>query len=59
MRFLAVAHIMDATQGIGGGVLRAIGAQFYGFLKVFFSFYIIAIPLGIFLMLKTEFQVLG
>ncbi|CAF0725587.1 unnamed protein product [Brachionus calyciflorus] len=59
LKFLSFAHIMDALQGIGGGILKAMGAQFYGFLMVVISLYFIGIPLGIMLMLKTDYQVLG
>jgi MATE family multidrug resistance protein len=54
-----VCHLIDASQGFGAGVLRAIGAQLYGSLMVFFSFYMLGIPIGIYLMFTTKLRVFG
>ncbi|RNA42349.1 multidrug and toxin extrusion 2-like, partial [Brachionus plicatilis] len=59
LKFIAFAHLLDALQGYGGGVLKATGLQFYGFLMVTLSFYGVGIPVGIYLLLKTDFQVTG
>lgn len=59
LKFLAFAHILDALQGYNGGVIKAIGAQSYGFMMVIISFYAIGIPVGIFLLLKTNYIVTG
>ncbi|RNA17538.1 multidrug and toxin extrusion 1 [Brachionus plicatilis] len=59
LKFLSFAHLMDALQGVGGGVLKAMGAQMYGFMMVLVSLYCFGIPLGIMLMLRTQYKVLG
>ncbi|CAF0896963.1 unnamed protein product [Brachionus calyciflorus] len=59
LKFLAFAHLLDAMQGYAGGVIKAIGAQFYGFIMVIISFYLIGIPVGIYLLLRTHYRVTG
>ena len=59
LMFLGFAHIMDASQGFSSGILRAIGAQMFGFLMNLLCFYAIGLPIGIYLMLSTELRVLG
>ncbi len=41
------------------GILKAIGAQFYGAVMSFIGFYLIGLPLGLVLMLKTHLKVYG
>jgi Na+-driven multidrug efflux pump len=58
-KFLALCHLADAAQGFAGGIFRAIGAQRYVFFMVLFSFYLIGIPTGLYLMIETKLRVLG
>lgn len=57
--FVSFAHFMDASQGFSNGILRAVGAQLYGFVMNMVSFYLIGLPIGIFLMFKTDLGVMG
>jgi Na+-driven multidrug efflux pump len=41
------------------GILRAVGAQFYSSVVMFFSFYVIGASTGLVLLLKTTLQVWG
>lgn len=41
------------------GLLRAVGAQFYSSVVMFFSFYVIGASTGLVLLLKTTLQVWG
>ena len=41
------------------GIIKAVGAQFYGAIMTFIGFYIIGLPLGLTLMLKTNLRVYG
>jgi Na+-driven multidrug efflux pump len=59
VKFLALCHLADAAQGFAGGIFRAIGAQRYCFIMVLLSFYLIGIPTGLYLMIKTKLRVLG
>lgn len=41
------------------GILRAVGAQFYSSVIMFFSFYVIGASTGLILLLKSTLQVYG
>ena len=41
------------------GVIKAVGAQFYGAIMTFIGFYLIGLPIGLVLMLKTSLKVYG
>jgi hypothetical protein len=48
-----------SLKGIGAGILRSVGAQFYSSVFLFIAFYCISLPIGLSLMLYTKLRVLG
>jgi MATE family multidrug resistance protein len=41
------------------GVIKAVGAQLYGAIMTFIGFYLIGLPIGLTLMLRTHLKVYG
>ncbi|XP_046328199.1 multidrug and toxin extrusion protein 1-like [Haliotis rufescens] len=56
---IALFHLFDATQGVCSGVLRGSGKQLFGATMNFFSYYVIALPIGALLMFKTFLRLEG
>ena len=54
-----MVHVFDAMQVCGGGVLRALGAQVYGVIIAFISYYLIGLSIGLYLLQKTSIRVKG
>jgi multidrug resistance protein, MATE family len=55
----AFMQVFDATSGVGGGILRGQGRQFIGgYLNLFF-YYVVALPLGLFLAFKMDLEIYG
>lgn len=52
-------HFFDAVQVCGGGVLRALGAQVYGVIIAIVAYYLVGLPVGLYLLLKTSVKVTG
>ena len=46
-------------KGTAAGILRSVGAQFYCSIILFVSFYVIGLPIGISLLLKTSLELYG
>jgi Na+-driven multidrug efflux pump len=59
LKFLALVHFFDATQGTGSGIINSIGDQLYSSIFLFIGFYCIGTPIGVSLLLKTPLQVFG
>ncbi|KAK3588460.1 hypothetical protein CHS0354_025117 [Potamilus streckersoni] len=56
---LSLEHLTDAMQCVAGGVLCGCGHQVYGAVMNFFGCYAIALPVAIFLMLRTYLMAAG
>ncbi len=52
-------HLLDGTQSFNGGILRAVGAQLYASVAMFFGFCVVGTPIGTSLLLKTNLKVYG
>lgn len=59
LKFVSIIHFMDGAQGFFSSIIKSVGGQFYGSIIVFVSFYINGLPLGIYLMKKTDLRILG
>ncbi|RNA07949.1 multidrug and toxin extrusion 1 [Brachionus plicatilis] len=59
LKFLALVHFFDAVQVCGGGILRALGAQVYGVIIAIVAYYLVGLPVGLYLLLKTPIKVTG
>ncbi|XP_067864539.1 multidrug and toxin extrusion protein 1-like isoform X2 [Heptranchias perlo] len=55
----AVFHMVDATAGVSGGVLRGAGKQKLGAIGNLVGFYFIGFPIGISLMFAAKLGVIG
>lgn len=54
-----MVHFFDAVQVCGGGILRALGAQIYGVIIAIVAYYLVGLPVGLYLLLKTPVKVVG
>jgi Na+-driven multidrug efflux pump len=59
IKVLALIHLFDGAQAFNGGILRAVGAQFYASIAMFIGFCVIGTPIGTTLLLKTELKAYG
>jgi Na+-driven multidrug efflux pump len=59
VRMLALIHLLDGTQSFNGGILRAVGAQFYASIAMFIGFCVIGTSVALGLLLKTNLRVYG
>ncbi|CAF0883680.1 unnamed protein product [Brachionus calyciflorus] len=59
LKFLGVIHVFDELQVCGGGILRALGSQTFGVIIAFIAFYLISLPIGLYLLLNTSLTVTG
>jgi Na+-driven multidrug efflux pump len=59
IKIVALIHFLDGTQGLLNGILRSVGAQFYGSIAIFVGFYVVGSPISLSLMLKTNLQIYG
>jgi MATE family multidrug resistance protein len=51
--------VTDTTQGIASSVLRASGKQQYGALLTFIAYFVLGIPLSIYLVFWNEMSIFG
>lgn len=58
-KFLSVTVVLDGLQTCGNSVIRSIGGQSKGLIISFIGFYLIGLPIGAYLLLKTQLKVLG
>ncbi|KAL3847991.1 hypothetical protein ACJMK2_018878 [Sinanodonta woodiana] len=56
---LSLEHLTDAMQCVAGGILGGCGHQVYGAIMNLIGYYAIALPIAIFLMLKTYLMASG
>ena len=58
-RLLSLTVFCDGLQVVGAAIMRSVGAQVYGIVFDIVGFYLIGIPLGGYLMLKTSWTLRG
>jgi MATE family multidrug resistance protein len=59
IKYLSVVILFDGLQTYGNGIMRSIGQQKFSLLFSFFGFYVIGMPVGIYLLFKSNLGVLG
>lgn len=59
LKVLSAISLLDGVQICGNGILRSVGAQTYGAIIAFVGYYVIGLPIGIYLLIKTQLKVLG
>ena len=59
LKLIALVHLLDGTQGMFCGILRAVGAQLYSSMTMFVSFYIIGSIVSLGLLFNTYLEVYG
>ncbi|KAK3588459.1 hypothetical protein CHS0354_025116 [Potamilus streckersoni] len=59
LMLLSLEHLTDAMQCIAGGILGGCGHQVFGAVMNLIGYYVIALPIAIFLMLKTYLMAAG
>lgn len=55
----AFMQLFDASGSVGGGILRGQGRQFIGGYLSLFFYYVVALPLGLFLAFKLDLKLYG
>ena len=58
-RILSATIFFDGLQVCGAAIMRSVGAQVYGLIIEIFGFYMVGIPLGLYLMFKTSWGISG
>ena len=59
LQLIAVVHVLDGTQGMCCGVLKAVGAQLYSSIIMFISFYVIGSGASFYLLFNSKLAVTG
>jgi Na+-driven multidrug efflux pump len=59
VKFIAIVHIFDGTQAHITGILRAIGAQFFGSISMFIGLCLIGMPASLALFFFTSLKIYG
>jgi Na+-driven multidrug efflux pump len=59
LKLIALVHLLDGTQGMFCGILKAVGAQLYSSITMFVSFYIIGSIVSLGLLFNTYLEVYG
>jgi MATE family multidrug resistance protein len=58
-KVMSLTVFFDGLQVTGAAIMRSVGAQAWGILMNILGFYIVGIPLGAYLMLKTDWTIKG
>jgi MATE family multidrug resistance protein len=56
---MSLTVFIDGLQVTGAAIMRSVGAQAWGILMDILGFYLVGIPLGGYLMLKTDWTIKG
>jgi len=56
---MGLIHVLDGIQGTCSGIMRSMGAQLIVSIFLFIAFYLIGLPVGLWLLLKTSVKIKG
>jgi hypothetical protein len=58
-KFFLIIYFQIKKKGTAAGILRSVGAQLFSSIALFIAFYVIGLPIGISLLLKTNLKLFG
>jgi MATE family multidrug resistance protein len=58
-KLMSLTVFIDGLQVTGAAIMRSVGGQAWGILMDILGFYVVGIPLGAYLMLKTDWTIKG